>query len=82
MLRYCEARPEDFSSCFIIVDAAQAAPHMEMNVSAWGVDPPACSSHKMLGPTGIGVLWVSEKSWKFLKPFMYGGVMIKAVYNL
>ena len=41
----------------------------------------ACSSHKMLGPTGIGVLWVSEKSWKFLKPFMYGGEMIKAVYT-
>ncbi|MEK7591894.1 MAG: SufS family cysteine desulfurase [Patescibacteria group bacterium] len=68
-------------SCFIIVDAAQAAPHMEMNVSAWGVDAVACSSHKMLGPTGIGVLWVSEKSWKFLKPFMYGGEMIKAVYT-
>lgn len=67
-------------ACFIIIDAAQAAPHMEINVSEWGADAVACSSHKMLGPTGIGVLWVSEKSWKHLKPFMYGGEMIKAVY--
>ncbi|MBI5613679.1 SufS family cysteine desulfurase [Candidatus Gottesmanbacteria bacterium] len=68
-------------SCFIIVDAAQAAPHMEIHVSGWGADAVACSSHKMLGPTGIGVLWVSARSSGHLKPFLYGGEMIKAVYK-
>lgn len=67
--------------CFIIVDAAQAAPHMAINVSEWGADAVACSSHKMLGPTGIGVLWVSLQSASHLKPFMYGGEMIKVVYT-
>jgi cysteine desulfurase/selenocysteine lyase len=54
---------------------------MEVNVTIWGADAVACSSHKMLGPTGVGVLYVSEKSWKYLMPFMYGGEMIKAVYT-
>lgn len=66
--------------CLIFVDAAQAVPHMAIDVQAWNADFVAFSSHKMLGPTGIGVLWGKKKELEKLSPFLYGGEMIQAVY--
>ncbi len=63
----------------IIVDAAQAAPHMGVDVQDWGVDFVAFSSHKMLGPTGVGVLWGKKELLAQADPFLYGGDMIKEV---
>ncbi len=67
-------------ACLIFVDAAQAAPHMQMNVMDWGVDFVAFSSHKMLGPTGVGVLWGKREVLEQLSPYQYGGDMIKEVH--
>lgn len=64
----------------VIVDGAQAAPHMKIDVQDLGADFMVFSSHKMLGPTGVGVLWGKEKLLKEMYPFMYGGDMISEVY--
>lgn len=66
--------------CLVLVDAAQAVPHMRINVTEWGVDVVAFSSHKMLGPTGVGVLWAKKEFLDELHPYQYGGEMIQAVY--
>jgi cysteine desulfurase/selenocysteine lyase len=68
------------SSCLVLVDAAQAAPHMPVDVTSWGADLVAFSSHKMLGPTGIGVLWGKRAVLEKLHPFNYGGEMISEVH--
>jgi len=65
--------------CLVLVDAAQAIPHMKVNVSDWGADFVAFSSHKMLGPTGVGVLWGKYELLDNMKPFQYGGEMISEV---
>ncbi len=67
-------------SCIILVDAAQAVPHMAMNVEDWGADFVAFSSHKMLGPTGVGVLWGRKELLESLPPFHFGGDMISEVH--
>ncbi|MCL4359801.1 SufS family cysteine desulfurase [Patescibacteria group bacterium] len=67
--------------CIVLVDAAQAAPHMPLDVSAWGADIVAFSAHKMLGPTGIGVLWGRHEFLEGLPPFTFGGDMIKEVHR-
>ncbi len=67
-------------NCLVLVDAAQAAPHMPMNVVDWDADFVAFSSHKMLGPTGIGVLWGKKALLEEMTPFMYGGDMISEVH--
>lgn len=64
----------------IIVDAAQAVPHMKIDVQDLGCDFLAFSSHKMLGPTGVGVLWGREEMLNEMFPFMFGGEMINEVY--
>src|SRR3989339_2021579 len=64
----------------IIVDAAQAVPHLKIDIKDLGADFIVFSSHKMLGPTGVGVLWGKEKILKKMYPFMYGGDMIDEVY--
>lgn len=66
--------------CLILVDAAQAAPHMKINVDYWGADAVAFSSHKMLGPTGVGVLWAKRSLLEEFSPYQYGGEMIKEVH--
>lgn len=66
--------------CLVLVDAAQAAPHMPMDVNDWGADFVAFSSHKMLGPTGIGVLWGKKALLESMSPFNYGGDMISEVH--
>jgi cysteine desulfurase/selenocysteine lyase len=64
----------------VIVDVAQAIPHNNVDVQDLGADFIAFSSHKMLGPTGVGVLWGKEKILQEMYPFMYGGDMIDEVY--
>lgn len=64
----------------VIVDAAQAVPHLKIDVKDLGADFIVFSSHKMLGPTGVGVLWGKEQLLKEMYPFMYGGDMISEVY--
>lgn len=63
-----------------VVDAAQAVPHMEINVLDLDCDFLVFSSHKMLGPTGVGVLWGKYELLDRMFPFMYGGEMISEVY--
>lgn len=64
----------------IFVDAAQAAPHMKIDVADLGCDFLAFSSHKMLGPTGVGVLWGKREVLERMFPFNFGGEMIREVY--
>ena len=61
------------------VDAAQSVPHMKVNVKEMGCDFLAFSAHKMLGPTGIGVLYMRRELQETLPPFLGGGDMIKSV---
>ena len=62
-----------------VVDGAQAAPHLPVDVSDLGADAYAISGHKMLGPTGIGALWVREEVLEAMPPFLGGGEMIRKV---
>jgi len=63
-----------------VVDGAQAAPHLPLDMSALGCDLYVFSSHKMLGPTGIGVLWGRRAVLDALEPTRGGGEMIKEVW--
>ena len=63
----------------VVLDACQSAPHRPLDVSALGVDFVAFSAHKMLGPTGIGVLWGRKELLDALPPFRTGGSMITTV---
>lgn len=63
----------------ILIDGAQMVPHMKVNVSKLGADFLVFSAHKMLGPTGIGVLWGKKEVLEKMKPFLYGGDMIGEV---
>jgi cysteine desulfurase/selenocysteine lyase len=60
----------------VVADGAQSVPHLPTDVAELGVDFIAFSSHKMLGPTGIGVLWGREELLSALPPFLGGGEMI------
>ncbi len=64
-----------------IVDGAQSAPHLKVDVKDLDVDFYAFSSHKMLGPTGIGVLYGKKHLLEELPPYMGGGDMIKTVHK-
>ena len=68
-------------NCIVVIDAAQAAAHMKIDVGEWGADFVAFSGHKMLGPTGIGVLWGKKELLNAMDPYQYGGEMITAVYR-
>jgi cysteine desulfurase/selenocysteine lyase len=63
----------------VLVDGAQAAPHLKVDVRALGVDFYAFSSHKALGPTGIGVLWARKEILEEMSPYQGGGEMIGIV---
>lgn len=65
--------------CVVVVDAAQAAAHIVADVVDWGADAVAFSGHKMLGPTGFGVLWAKQELLERLMPYQYGGEMIREV---
>ena len=62
-----------------VCDAAQATPHMRVDVQALDCDFLALSGHKMCGPSGIGVLWGRGALLQAMEPFMLGGHMIKSV---
>jgi cysteine desulfurase/selenocysteine lyase len=62
-----------------VLDACQSAPHVSLDVSALGVDFAAFSGHKMLGPTGVGVLYGRSELLNALPPFLTGGSMITTV---
>lgn len=63
----------------VLVDAAQSAPHLALDVQQLGCDAMAFSSHKMLGPTGVGVLYAREELLEAMDPFLGGGEMIADV---
>jgi cysteine desulfurase/selenocysteine lyase len=63
----------------VLVDGAQAAPHLAIDVQALGVDFYAFSSHKMYGPTGVGVLYGKREWLDKMPPYQGGGEMIKHV---
>ena len=65
----------------VLVDAAQSAPHIPIKVRDLDADFLAFSSHKMLGPTGIGILYGKEVILNEMEPFLYGGEMIDEVYR-
>ena len=62
-----------------LVDGAQGAPHLPVDVQAIGCDFYAFSSHKMLGPTGVGVLYGRRELLEEMDPFLGGGEMIRKV---
>jgi cysteine desulfurase / selenocysteine lyase len=63
----------------MVVDAAQAAPHREIDVQALGCDFLAFSAHKMCGPSGVGALWGHAALLEAMEPFNLGGHMIRKV---
>ena len=63
-----------------IVDACQSIPHMPVDVTALGADLVAWSAHKMLGPTGLGLLWGRSEVLDAMPPFITGGSMIETVF--
>jgi cysteine desulfurase/selenocysteine lyase len=63
----------------ILVDGAQAVPHMKVDVDSLGVDFYVFTGHKMLAPMGIGVLWGKKEILESMPPFLFGGEMISKV---
>src|SRR5262249_36647572 len=63
----------------VLVDAAQSAPHLPLDVQTLGADFLAFSGHKMLGPSGVGVLWGRRELLDAMPPFLGGGSMIRRV---
>ncbi|MGB3633291.1 MAG: cysteine desulfurase, partial [Rubrobacteraceae bacterium] len=68
------------NDALMLVDGAQSAPHLPVDVRELGCDFFAGSGHKMLGPTGVGVLWGRPEILDEMEPFMGGGEMIREVY--
>ncbi len=65
----------------VLVDGAQSVPHMKVDLQNLGCDFFAFSAHKMLGPTGVGVLWVRKELLEQMTPFHGGGDMIREVHK-
>ena len=63
----------------VLVDGAQSAPHLAADIRAFGCDFFACSSHKMFGPTGVGVLYGRAELLEEMPPWQGGGDMIASV---
>lgn len=66
---------------YMVVDGAQSAPHMTIDVQDLDCDFFTLSGHKMLGPTGIGVLYGKEALLNQMSPVEFGGEMIDFVYE-
>jgi cysteine desulfurase/selenocysteine lyase len=64
----------------VLIDGAQAVPHGPVDVQALGADFYAFSGHKVLGPTGSGVLWARRELLESMPPYMGGGEMIREVH--
>ena len=73
------ARAAHEAGAVVVADAAQSVPHLPTDVAALGCDFLAFSAHKMLGPTGIGVLWGRGELLEAMPPFLGGGGMIRDV---
>jgi len=67
------------AGALVLVDGAQAVPHLPVDVQEIGADFYVFSGHKMLGPTGSGVLWGRRELLEAMPPFMAGGDMIREV---
>ena len=67
------------AGALVLVDAAQAVPHMPVDVTAWDADFVGFTGHKMLGPSGIGGLWARAELLDAMPPFLGGGEMIRDV---
>ncbi|HXX06021.1 MAG TPA: cysteine desulfurase, partial [Candidatus Bathyarchaeia archaeon] len=65
----------------VLVDAAQSVPHIKVDVQKLDCDFLAFSAHKMLGPTGVGVLWARKELLEQMAPFNGGGDMIREVHK-
>ena len=65
----------------VLIDGAQSIPHMKVDLGNLGCDFFAFSAHKMLGPTGVGVLWVKKEVLETMQPFHGGGDMIREVHK-
>ena len=63
----------------IVIDGAQSLPHIPVNVRKLNIDFFAFSAHKMMGPMGIGGLWIKNELLQWLEPFAVGGAMINEV---
>lgn len=74
------ARRAKEAGALVVVDGAQSAPHLPVDVKALGADFFALSGHKMLGPTGAGVLWGRYEVLEGMMPFLGGGEMIREVH--
>ena len=74
------ARRAHEAGALFLVDGAQSVPHLPVDVQAIGADFLAFSGHKMLGPTGMGVLWARKAILQAMPPYMGGGDMIKSVH--
>jgi cysteine desulfurase/selenocysteine lyase len=68
------------AGALVLIDGAQAVPHVPVDVQAIGADFYTFSGHKMLGPTGSGALWARRELLEAMPPFMAGGDMIREVH--
>jgi cysteine desulfurase/selenocysteine lyase len=68
------------AGALVLIDGAQAVPHVPVDVQAIGADFYAFSGHKMLAPTGSGALWARRELLEAMPPFMAGGDMIREVH--
>jgi cysteine desulfurase/selenocysteine lyase len=68
------------AGALVLIDGAQAVPHLPVDVQAIGADFYVFSGHKMLGPTGSGALWARRELLEAMPPFLSGGDMIREVH--
>jgi cysteine desulfurase / selenocysteine lyase len=73
------ARRARAAGAVVLVDGAQSVPQLPVDISKLGVDFYGFTGHKMLGPTGIGVLWGRRELLERMPPFLGGGSMIRSV---
>src|SRR6202044_2416741 len=73
------ARRAHARGALVVVDGAQSVPHQQVDVGALGADFLAFSSHKMVGPSGIGVLWGRRELLETMPPYVTGGSMNEVV---